>query len=66
MIVDDVLGSLIESLFNVMLIRCDDFKSLPKHLEASEHRHDVLDHVVFEIASPKLRDSHMEELANRG
>ena len=65
-IVDDVLGSLIESLFNVLMIRGDDFKSLPKNLEASEHRHDVLDDAGFAIASPKFRDSHMEELVNRG
>ena len=31
-IVDDVVGNLIESLYNVMLIRGDDFNSLPRYL----------------------------------
>ena len=65
-IVGDAVGNLIESLYNVMLIRGDDFKSLPKCLEASEHRHSALVGAGFDIVNPKFRDSYMEELVNRG
>ena len=50
-VVDDAVGSLVESLHNVLLIRGDDFDSLPKYLEASEHRHAALDGDGFEVAS---------------
>ena len=65
-VVDDVVGSLIESLHNALLIRGDDFNSLPKYLEVSEHRYAVLDGAGFEIANAKFRDSYMEEQINRG
>ena len=65
-VVDDAVGSLVESLHNVLLIRGDDFDSLPKYLEASEYRHAALDGDGFEAASPKFCDACMEELVNCG
>ena len=34
-VVDDVVGNILEALYNVLLITGDDFQSLPKYLEAS-------------------------------
>ena len=38
-VVEDVIGSVIKGLFNFMLVRLEDFPTLPKYLEASEHKY---------------------------
>ena len=35
MVVDDVIGNFLEVMYNVLLIRGDNFKSLPKYLEVA-------------------------------
>jgi len=40
-VVEDVIGSMVESACSMMIIRGDEHESLPKHLEATEHRHQV-------------------------
>lgn len=64
-VVDDVIGNLIEAMRNALLVRGDDFSSLPKCLEALEHRHKILTQTGFDVASEKLRDNFMSELENR-
>ena len=65
-VVDDVVGIFLEAMCNVILIREDDFKSLPKYLEGTAHKMKVLDESGFEVANPKFRDSLMGEFENRG
>ena len=36
-VVDDIVGNLLEAMHNSLLIYRDDFPMLPKYLEASEH-----------------------------
>ena len=38
-VVEDVIVTMLESIFSMMMIRRDDYDSLPKHLEATENRH---------------------------
>ena len=65
-VVDDVVCNILEALHNVLLITEDNFQSLPKCLEASEHRFKILVEVGFEVANVKFRDALMLELVNRG
>ena len=62
---DDVVGNLLETMYDAMLIRGDDYPSLPKYLEASAHRNDVLEEAGFGVANPKFRDAFMRELMDR-
>ena len=64
--VDDVMGNLIEALYSVLLIRGDEYPNLPKYLEASDHKFVVLREALFDIANEELRDAYMTELDNRG
>ena len=65
MIVDDVPRNFLESLCKNFLVRGDDFISLPKHLEASEHRHDELREDIFEVSNTKFHDTLLLELKKR-
>ena len=65
-VVDDVIGNLLETMCNTLLIRGDNFASLPKYLKATEQRHKMLTETGFEVASEKLHDNFMAELVNRG
>ena len=35
---EDVLGNLIEYLYSLMMVRGEDYESLPKYLEVLKHR----------------------------
>ena len=65
-VVDDVVENLLESLFNAVRIREDDFTSLPKYMEALDHRYLVLEEVGFNITNKRFRDILMNELLDRG
>ena len=65
-VVDDVVGNMLESLNNVCIIRGNDFRLLPKCLDSTQHRFEVLEEAVFDMASPKFRDECMDEFDNRG
>ena len=64
-VANDVIGNLMESLYNYMLIKGDDYQTLPKYLEATEHRYEVLKETGFSLASESLRDAYMEEEQRR-
>ena len=66
MVVEDVVGNMLESLCNVFLIRGDDYSTLPKYHEAAQHRFEVLEEAGFDMTSPKFRDDCMNELKDRG
>ena len=62
--VDNVVGSFIESLCSALLIHGDNFSSTPKHFEASEHSHAVLNSSSFNVASPKFCDARVGKLVD--
>ena len=64
--VDDVLGKMLETMCNCMLIRGDDYPNLAKFLEATKQRLDVLKQTGFDIAGESIRDSCMNEIKSRG
>ena len=65
-VVEDVIGNMIEAMFNFMLIRAEEYEALPKYLQAFEHRFEVLTSAGFNLADEKLRDMHMNELQSCG
>jgi len=66
MIGEDMLGNLMESLYNFLLIRGNDYNYLPKYLKVVEHRYNVLKELEFDLATDNLRDNFMAELMNQG
>ena len=60
--VDDAVGRMLQSLFNVLIIRGDDRITLPKYHEETQHRFEVLEEAGFDISSPKVRDVYINEL----
>ena len=64
-VVDDVVGSTLEALFNFLLNRGEDHESLPKHMEASDHRFEVLKTRGFTFDIPESRDNYLVELRSR-
>ena len=61
---DDAAGNLLELMLNIIVIRGDDYASLPKHLEDSENRSRFLNESCFDMSSSRLRDSCMLEIEN--
>ena len=55
-----------ELMCNALLMRGDDLPSLPKCLEASEHRYGVLEESGFSVTNPKFRDALMREHVDGG
>lgn len=65
-VVDDIIGNLVESLYGIILMRGDDYTSFSKYLEALIHKYQVLSEAHFNIAILELRDTYLLELDNRG
>ena len=65
-LVEDVIGNLIEDLFNFSLIRGEEYESLPKHLQAYEKNFEVLSGGGFDVAITNVRDLHLNELISLG
>lgn len=65
-IVEDVIGNMIEALFNFALIRGEEYEGLPQCLQAFHHRFKALADSGFSIAHDQLRDKHIGELQSRG
>jgi len=63
---EDVLGNLMESLYSFLMIRGDDYDSLPKYLEVLEHRYCIPKESVFDVVTDSLRDAYLDELLKRG
>ena len=66
MVVDNLIRNFLEAMYNALLIRGDDFKSLLKYLKGAVHRIKILDEVEFEVANPKFCDAIIGELENQG
>ena len=65
-VTSDKVGNMIEALRNFMLVRAEEYPSLPKYIEASEHLFRVLEATGFSIATEMLRDEYVSELVARG
>ena len=39
--VDDVMGNIVESLYNYIVMNSNEMESLAKHLEDDEHKYEV-------------------------
>ena len=64
-VVEDVIGNLIEALFNFALIRGEEYEHFPKCLQAQEYKFEVLSGGGFDVAGTKSSDLHMNELISR-
>ena len=64
-VVEDGIVNLVEALCSFTLIRGDEYDAFPKHMEASQHRFEVLKMVGFDMATSALRHSYMDELRSR-
>ena len=64
--VDDVVGSVLESLRNALLIRGDDCSTFPKCHEATQNRFEALEEDGLDMTSPKFRDAYISGLEDRG
>ena len=58
-VAEDVIHNFIETLFNFALIRGEEHESLPKRLQAHEHKFKVLSGGRFDVVAAKLRDLGM-------
>ena len=65
-VVEEVLGNLVEALHNFVLIRGEEHDTLPKCMESSQNRYEVLKMAGFEMVTEELRDTCMQELRSRG
>ena len=64
--VEDIVGNMMEAMHRMLFVKGDDCACLPKHLEASDQKYEMLECVCFGIANRRFRDAHMSELENRG
>ena len=64
--VEDVIGNLIEAIFNFALIRVEGYESLSKYLQSYECKFELLSGGGFDVADTKLRDPRLNELIIRG
>ena len=58
----DIMGNLIESLYNFLLIGDDNYDCLVDYHEASEHRYRVLKNTGFDFVEDSLRNAYITEL----
>ena len=64
-IADDMVGTILEALHNYLLNRGEDHDSLPKFMESSDHKFEVLKSTGFTFATDLIRDSYLTELRDR-
>ena len=64
-VTDNVIGTMLESMYSMMMIRGDECDTLPKYLEATENRCQVAKESNLDMANERLRDEYMAELENR-
>ena len=65
-IVNDEMGSVIEKMFSLLILRGDDCPSLHTHLEASEEMCDCFKQAGCKCEITQLRDACAQELHVRG
>jgi len=63
---EDVIGNMMESLYNFLMVRGEDYESVPKYFEVVNHRYTILKESGFDLATDSLRDTLIVELSNRG
>lgn len=63
---EDVMSTLVDSVYNWMYIKGDDYADLSEYMVAFENKYDAAKRAGFGIASPDLRDLYITELTNRG
>ena len=64
-VVDNVIGTMLESTCSMKMIRVDEHDALLKCLEATENRYQVAKESNLDMVNERLRDARMEELENR-
>ena len=53
-VIEDVVESILEALYNFLLNRGDDYDSLLKYMEASNYKFKVLKAARFTFATPEI------------
>ena len=66
MMVEDVAGNVVEATCNMLFVKGDDCPCLPKQLEVSNEKCEVLEGTFFGIGNIRFRDSYLSELESRG
>ena len=61
-VVEDVIRNAMECMHVVMLLKGDDFDSLPKYLEAAQQKYKCFEQTECEFATEQIRDKYLEEL----
>ena len=59
-----MISNLVESIYNFILVRGEEYNSLPKYLEAFDYKTEVLAGTRFNLANDQLRDLYMNKLVN--
>ena len=62
----DVIENFIEALCNIVLIRGDEYNSVPKYLETSKYRFEVLSQIEIDLTLEALYDTYIRDLIYRG
>ena len=57
--VKDVISNMLESLYSVMQIHSDEYKFLPKYIEAIEYRAEILKESKIDFTGEYLRYSYL-------
>ena len=63
-IIEDVIGNLVEALCSMFFIRGNDYSGLPKCRKSSKHRCAVLLEALFDMTNDRLRSACIDELIN--
>lgn len=63
---EDVMGNMLEALCGYLLVRGENRKTFPGYLEASQHRHDILEQSGLRTATAEMRYQCAEKLMSRG
>ena len=61
-VVEDVIGNALESIYLVMLLKGENFPSLSKYLEATIQRYKCFEQAGCEFATDQIRDTYLEAL----
>ena len=60
---DNVIGSIVEALHNFILLRGDDYDTLPNHMEASDQRYSTLGETGFRFITDGAHDGHVADFS---
>ena len=57
-VVEDVIRNKVECMYSVMLLRGEDYHSLPKYLEAATQKYKCFEQVGYEFITEQIRDTY--------